>query len=47
MRKSIFDIVKSNTDPASDALRLDSMFREEKTLEILCIKRYYKATKTI
>lgn len=34
MRKSIFDIVKSNTDPASDALRLDSMFREEKTLEI-------------
>lgn len=29
MRKSIFDIVKNNTDQASDVIRLESMFLRE------------------
>ena len=34
MRKSIFDIVKNNTDQASDVIRLESMFLREGFLRV-------------
>ena len=34
MRKSIFDIVKDNTNLANDVLRLDSMFLKEEILRV-------------
>lgn len=35
MRKSIFDIVKDNTNLANDVLRLDSMFLKEEFSELI------------